>query len=290
MARSIASATISFGMVSIPVDIFPATQSSAGISFNLLHSACGTRLKQQYVCPKDGAAVERTDMVKGYEFAEGRYVTFTKDELKALEEPPTHMIEIAEFVAAEAIDPIFYDKAYYLAPGKGGAKPYALLRQAMKETQRFGLGRWAARGKQYIVELRPIADGIVLQQLLYADEVRGMNELGIDKGDVRAPELKLAMQLIEQITSDKFDPTHYQDEEKKRIQAAIQRKIEGEQIAVSPEPGKGGAQIIDLMDALRASLEKGGKPAPVQKAAAERKPPKRAAEARPAQKVKAARK
>ena len=290
MARSIASATISFGMVSIPVDIFPATQSSAGISFNLLHSACGSRLKQQYVCPKDGAVVERADMVKGYEFAEGRYVTFTKDELKALEEPPTHMIEIAEFVAAEAIDPIFYDKAYYLAPGKGGAKPYALLRQAMKETQRFGLGKWAARGKQYIVELRPIADGIVLQQLLYADEVRGMNELGIDKGEVRAPELKLAMQLIEQITSDKFDPTAYQDEEKKRIQAAIQRKIEGEQIAVSPEPGKSGAQIIDLMDALRASLGKGGKQAPVQKAAADRKPPKRAAEARPTQKVKAARK
>ena len=290
MARSIASATISFGMVSIPVDIFPATQSSAGISFNLLHSACGSRLKQQYVCPKDGVVVERADMVKGYEFAEGRYVTFTKEELKALEEPPTHMIEIAEFVAAEAIDPIFYDKAYYLAPGKGGAKPYALLRQAMQETQRFGLGKWAARGKQYIVELRPISDGIVLQQLLYADEVRSVNELGIDKGEVRAPELKLAMQLIEQITSDKFDPSAYQDEEKKRIQAAIQKKIEGEQIAVSPEPGKGGAQIIDLMDALRASLEKGGKQAPAQKAAAERKPPKRAAEAKPAQKVKAARK
>ena len=290
MARSIASATISFGMVSIPVDIFPATQSSAGISFNLLHSACGSRLKQQYVCPKDGVVVERADMVKGYEFAEGRYVTFTKDELKALEEPPTHMIEIAEFVAAEAIDPIFYDKAYYLAPGKGGAKPYALLRQAMQETQRFGLGKWAARGKQYIVELRPISDGIVLQQLLYADEVRSMNELGIDKGEVRAPELKLAMQLIEQITSDRFDPSSYQDGEKKRIQAAIQKKIEGEQIAVSPEPGKGGAQIIDLMDALRASLEKGGKQAPAQKAAAERKPPKRAAEAKPAQKVKAARK
>ena len=291
MARSIASATISFGMVSIPVDIFPATQSSAGISFNLLHSACGSRLKQQYVCPKDNVVVERADMVKGYEFAEGRYVTFTKDELKALEEPPTHMIEIAEFVAAEAIDPIFYDKAYYLAPGKGGAKPYALLRQAMQETQRFGLGKWAARGKQYIVELRPIADGIVLQQLLYADEVRSMNEVGIDKGEVRAPELKLAMQLIEQITSDKFDPSAYQDEEKKRIQAAIQKKIEGEQIAVSPEPDKGGAQIIDLMDALRASLGKGGKQAPAQKAAADRKPPRRAAEPKPAaQKVKAARK
>jgi DNA end-binding protein Ku len=289
MARSIASATISFGMVSIPVDIYPATQSNAGISFNLLHKTCGSRLKQQYVCMKDGVVVDRADMVKGYEFTEDRYVTFTKEELKALEEPPTHMIEITEFVAAEAIDPIYYDKAYYLAPGKGGAKPYALLRQAMQEEQRFGLGKWASRGKQYIVELRPIADGIVLQQLLYADEVRSMNDLGIDKGEVRAPELKLARQLIEQISADKFDPTHYQDEEKRRIEAAIQKKIEGEQIAISPDEGKGSAQIIDLMDALRASLEKGGKQAPAVKVA-ERKPPKRAAEVKPAQKVKAGKK
>ena len=289
MARSIASATISFGMVSIPVDIYPATQSSAGISFNLLHKTCGSRLKQQYVCIKEGVVVDRADMLKGYEFTEDRYVTFTKEELKALEEPPTHMIEITEFVAAEAIDPIYFDKAYYLAPGKGGAKPYALLREAMQEAQRFGLGKWASRGKQYIVELRPVADGIVLQQLLYADEVRAMSELGIDKGEVRAPELKLAKQLIEQITSDKFDPNAYQDEEKKRIEAAIQKKIEGEQIAISPEPETGGAQIIDLMEALRASLEK-GKAAPAHKPA-ERKPPKRAAEPKPAaQRVKAARK
>jgi len=289
MARSIASATISFGMVSIPVDIYPATQSSASISFNLLHSTCGSRLKQQYVCIKEGVVVERADMVKGYEFAEGRYVTFTKEELKALEESPTHMIDIQEFVAAEAIDPIYYDKAYYLTPGKGGAKPYALLQQAMHEAQRFGLGKWASRGKQYIVELRPVADGIVLQQLLYADEVRSMRELTIDKSEVRDAELNLAMRLIEQITSDKFDPANYQDAEKKRIEAAIQKKIEGEQIAVSPEAGQGGAQIIDLMDALRASLQKSGKPAAAEKVA-ERKPAKRAAEAKPAQKVKAAKK
>jgi DNA end-binding protein Ku len=282
MARSIASATISFGMVSIPVDIYPATQSSGSISFNLLHSTCGSRLKQQYTCIKEGVVVERADMVKGYEFAEGRYVTFTKEELKALEESPTHMIDITEFVPAEAIDPIYYDKAYYLAPGKGGAKPYALLRQAMQEAQRFGLGKWASRGKQYIVELRPVADGIVLQQLLYAGEVRSMSEIVIDKSEVRDAELNLAMRLIEQITSDKFDPVNYQDEEKKRIEAAIQKKIEGEQIAVSADEGQGGAQIIDLMDALRASLEKSGKPAPAEKVA-QRKPAKRASEAKPAE-------
>jgi DNA end-binding protein Ku len=291
MARSIASATISFGMVSIPVDIYPATQSSSGISFNLLHKDCGSRLKQQYTCIKEGVVVERADMVKGYEFAEGRYVTFTKDELKALEEPSTQMVEITEFVAADAIDPIYYDKAYYLAPGKGGAKPYALLRQAMHDAQRFGLGKWAARGKQYIVQLRPVDDGIVLQQLLYADEVRKITEIDIDKGEVRPPELKLAMQLIAQISSEKFDPTAYVDEEKQRIEAAIQKKIEGEQIAVSEEAGQGGAQIIDLMEALRASLEKGGKQAPArQQPAAERKPAKRAEQAKPSQKAKVARK
>ncbi len=293
MARSIASATISFGMVSIPVDIFPATQSSSGISFNLLHSTCGSRLKQQYTCIKEGVVVERADMVKGYEFAEGRYVTFTKDELKALEERPTQMVEITEFVAADAIDPIYYDKAYYLAPGKGGAKSYALLRQAMHDSQRFGLGKWAARGKQYIVQLRPVSDGIVLQQLLYADEVRKIGEIDIDKGEVRPAELKLAVQLIEQISSDKFDPAAYVDEEKQRIEAAIQKKIEGEEIAVSEEEGKGGAQIIDLMEALRASLDKGAKPALAKQAApvAERKPAKRAEQAKPApQKARAARK
>ena len=298
MARSIASATISFGMVSIPVDLYPATQSSAGISFNFLHKTCGSRLRQQYVCIKEDVVVERADMVKGYEFAEDRYVTFTKEELKALEERPTQMIEIMEFVAAGAIDPIYYDKAYYLAPGKGGAKPYALLRKAMQDTQRFGLGKFAARGKQYIVQVRPVNDGIVLQQLLYADEVRKISEIDIDKAEVRPPELKLATQLIEQISSDKFDPAHYEDEEKKRIEAAIQKKIEGEEIAVSPEEGKPGAQIIDLMDALRASLEKGGKPAPAAKGAAH-KPPKRAAHAKsgetaksaaPAARAKAARK
>jgi len=291
MARSIASATISFGMVSIPVDVYPATQSKSAISFNLLHKDCGSRLKQQYICIKDGTVVERADMVKGYEFAEGRYVTFTKEELKALEEPSTQMVEITEFIAADAIDPIYYDKAYYVAPGKGGAKPYALLRQAMHDAQRFGLGKWAARGKQYIVQLRPVADGIVLQQLLYADEVRKISELDIDKGEVRTPELKLAMQLIEQISSEKFDPTAYVDEEKKRIEAAIQQKIEGQEIAVSEAPGGGGAEIIDLMEALRASLDKGGKQAPAKPAAAaQRKPAKRAEQPQPAQKAKAARK
>jgi DNA end-binding protein Ku len=287
-ARSIASLTISFGLVSIPVKLYSATQASAGISFNLLHKDCGSRLKQQYTCIKEGVIVERADMVKGYEFTKDQYVTFTPDELKALEEKGTQTVEITEFVPEEAIDPVFYDKAYYLAPDKGGAKPYALLAEGMRKTGRCALARWAARGKQYIVQVRPVAGGLVLQQLLYADEVRPIAEIEVAAGTVKDTELNLAVQLIEQISSDQFDPTVYQDDVKKRIEEAVAKKVEGEEIAVSPSaPDSGGAQVIDLMDALRASL---GKAAPPSKSATAakttRKPPKRADALAPAQRAK----
>src|SRR5712675_2615112 len=158
-ARSIASLTISFGMVSIPVKLYSATESSKAISFNLLHKTCGSRLKQQYLCAKEEVIVPREDMAKGYEFAKDQYVMFSPEELKALEETGTHMAEITEFVPIEAVDPVYFDKAYYLAPDKGGAKPYALLASALRESGRCALGRWAARGKQYIVMIRPVEEG-----------------------------------------------------------------------------------------------------------------------------------
>src|SRR4030081_344523 len=180
-ARSIASLTVSFGLVSIPVKLYSATESSKAISFNMLHKACGSRLKQQYFCVKEEVPVAREDMVKGYEFAKDQYVTFTPDELKALEEAGTHMAEITEFVPLESVDPVYFDKAYYLAPDKGGAKPDALLAAALRESNRCALGRWAARGKQYIVMIRPVEDGLVMQQLLYAGEGRAMSEIEIPK-------------------------------------------------------------------------------------------------------------
>src|SRR5213592_5196147 len=206
-ARSIASLTISFGMVSIPVKLYSATEASKAISFNLLHKACGSRLKQQYLCVKEEVVVPRDQMVKGYEFAKDQYVMFSPEELKAMEEAGTHMAEIAEFVPLEAVDPVYFDKAYYLAPDKGGAKPFALLASALRESKRCALGRWAARGKQYIVMIRPVDDGLIMQQLLYAGEVRSMKELEIPKTEVKAAELKLAKQLIDAQASDKFDPT-----------------------------------------------------------------------------------
>ena len=268
-ARPIATLTVSFGLVSIPVKLFSATEASRAISFNLLHKACGSRLKQQYVCVKEDVIVPREDMVKGYEFEKDQYVQFTPEELKLLEEAGTHTADIAEFVPIESIDPVYFDKAYYLAPDKGGAKPYALLAKALRESKRCALGRWAARGKQYIVMIRPVAngkeDGLVMQQLLYAGEVRSIKELEIPDTEVKDVELKLAQQLIEQQASDKFDPTTYTDEVRTRVEAAVQKKVEGQEITMVDAP-EGGAEVIDLMEALRASLDKKKAPAPAKAA------------------------
>ncbi|HEX4586137.1 MAG TPA: Ku protein [Burkholderiaceae bacterium] len=288
-ARSIGSLTVSFGLVSIPVKLYSATESSRAISFNMLHKTDGSRLKQQYVCIKEGVPVERDDIVKGYEFAKDQYVIFTPEELKALEEAGTHSADITEFVPLQSVDPVYFDKAYYLAPDKGGAKPYALFTRALRESNRCALGRWAARGKQYIVMIRPIEDGLIMQQLLYADEVRAIKDLEIPQIEVKEGELKLAHQLIEQQSSEAFDPTQYKDDVRARIEAAIQKKVEGQEITLAEGAESAGAQVIDLMEALRASLErKGAAPAkaPEQKAEPEqeaRKPPKRApaAEAAP---------
>ena len=281
-ARSIASLTVSFGLVSIPVRLFSATEASKAISFNLLHKACGSRLKQQYFCLKEEVPVAREDMVKGYEFAKDQYVMFTPEELKALEETGTHMAEIAEFVPLDSVDPVYFDKAYYLAPDKGGAKPYALLREALLSTGRCALGRWAARGKQYIVMIRAVDEGLVMQQLLYADEVRSIKEIEIPATEVKPAELKLAQMLIEQQSSETFDPSGYTDQVRARIEKAVEGKVQGQEIVMTEEPAP-GAQVIDLMEALRASLEKKG-PARAKAApepAPARKPPKRAAAAEP---------
>ena len=291
-ARSIASLTISFGMVSIPVKLYSATEASRAISFNLLHKTCGSRLKQQYFCVKEEVPVAREDMAKGYEFAKDQYVMFSPEELKALEEAGTHTAEITEFVPIDSVDPVYFDKAYYLAPDKGGAKPYALLAKALRESERCALGRWAARGKQYIVMIRPVAyesgagagDGLVMQQLLYATEVRSIREIEIPKTDVKAAELKLAQQLIEAQAADKFDPESYKDDVRERVQAAIQKKVEGQEITTAVEAPQGGAQVIDLMEALRASLEKKAPAKASAPQAATRKPPKRA-QAEPAKKA-----
>ena len=255
-ARSIASLTLSFGLVSIPVKLYSATETSSAVKFNLL-AKDGSRLKQQYVSEKDQAVVARADMVKGYEFEKDRFVLFSPEELKALEEASSPTIEIMAFIPEKSVDPLFYDKAYLLAPDKRGGKPYALLAEAMRQSGRCALARWAWKGKQHVVQVRPAEDGLVLQQLLYADEVRSLKDLNIEPETVTAGELQLALQLIEQISQDAYDPTQYVDEERKRILAAIDAKIAGKEVVASAhEEAPSTAQVIDLMEALRASLGK----------------------------------
>src|SRR3954467_7063918 len=280
--RPLAPGTISFGLVSIPVKLFSATESSAAISFNMLHAKCGGRVKQQYICPRDeNVVVPREEMVKGYEFAKDRYVTFTPEELKTLEEKASQQIEIAEFVPSDKIDPVYFDKAYYLGPEKGADRAYRLLAEAMRRSGKTALARYAARGKQYLVQIRPLPEGgLVMQTLMYADEVRSFKDVEVEPGEVKEPELALAQQIIQQISTDEFKPEKYTDDVRARIHEQIQRKVAGQEIQTE-EPAQPQTQIIDLMEALKASLAaKGLAPAPKAaepEPAEERKPAKRAA-------------
>ncbi len=258
-ARSIASLSLGFGLVSIPVKLYSATESSGSIRFNLL-TKDGSRVKQQYVSEKDpSVVVPRTEMIKGYEFEKDRYVLFTPDELKAVEESASHTVDIVSFIPEKAVDPLYYDKAYFLAPDKRGGKPYSLLRAAMQKSGRCALAKWAWKGKQYVVQVRAADDGLVLQQLLYADEVRSLKDLDIEDIKPSDAEVKLALQLIDQIAEDSYDPTQFVDEEKKRILAAIDAKIAGEEVVAAEEhESAGSGQIIDLTEMLRASLAQPG--------------------------------
>jgi DNA end-binding protein Ku len=270
-ARPIASGTISFGLVAIPVKMFSTSESEVRVQFNSLHESCGTRVRQQFYCPNDEVVVPRDDMVKGYEFAKDQYVVFTPDELKAMEMAATQSIDIKEFVPLSQVDPLFYEKAYYLGPDKGGAKPYALLSEAMKATGRAALARYAARGKDYLVLLRPFQDGILMQQLRYVDEIRAFDEVDLGDATVDPAELELATQLVNQIASDAFSPEDYHDSVRDQVMAAIEQKVAGHEMTFAPQE-EPKAQVIDLMEALKASLGEADDDAP----GVERKPARKA--------------
>lgn len=271
-ARPIATATISFGLVSVPVKLYSAGEPGRRISFNWMHERCGTRLKQKYYCPKDDETVERADMIKGYEFAKDQYVVFKPEELKALEEQASQSIDITEFVPVEQVERIYLDKPYYLGPEKGGERAYRLLSAALRKTGRAAIAKYASRGKQYLVMVRPIENGLIMEQLLYPQEIRAFSEVPLEEGEVKEQELELAVQLIDQAATDEFRPENYRDEVRERVLALIQQKVDGEEITVAPteEPQ---TQIIDLMAALKASLAAGQ-----ESDSEERKPAQRAAE------------
>jgi DNA end-binding protein Ku len=253
-ARSIATATISFGLVSVPVNLFSSGESKASVSFNMLHKKCGTRLKQQYICPKDTEIVTRDDTVKGYEFAKGQYVVLTPEELKALDEKATGAIDVLEFVPLAKVDRVYLEKVYYLGPDKGGERAYRLLAAALEETGLAALGQYAARGQQYLVLLRPANGVIVMEQLHYADEVRPATEVTIPAGEVKPMELAMAKQLIAQTANEKFEPEKYKDTVRERVLETIQRKVDGQDITAEAAPAA-GTKILDLMEALKASLK-----------------------------------
>jgi DNA end-binding protein Ku len=277
--RSIASLSISFGLVAIPVKLYSATISSERISFNLLRAKDGSRVKQQYVAVNDGKIVERSEMTKGYEFAKDQYVIFSAPELKELEDKTSHSIDIAQFVPLETVDPVYFAGTYYLAPDKGGSKPYSLLVAALKKSRQCAVGRWTSRGKEHVVVIRPLDDGLAMHQLHFQAEVRRMNDIGVEAAPVSDAEMTLANQLVQHLSVERFDPDEFVDEFKGRVEAAIERKVQGKEVSLAEAPvSSSKANVIDLMAALKASLNaREKKPSEIK----ERKAPKRAATAAP---------
>jgi DNA end-binding protein Ku len=284
--HSLGSGTISFGLVSIPVRLYTAA-SSGNVSFNQLHGVCGSRIRQQTFCPKCNRTVERAELVRGYEFAKDQYVQVKDDELKALEGEASKIIDIAEFVPLAEVDPIYFEKTYYLGPDKGGEKPYRLLADAMEKAGQVALAKYVMRGKESLVLIRPAQGGLMLHTMYFADEVRNFDE--IDKGQsakIRDGELDLALQLINGLASETFSPDRYADEYRHRVLGMINQKVEGQEVTISEAPAP-RAQVIDLMEALKESLAKRGVSP---EDAAAKKPPAKAgtaaAKAKPAEAAK----
>jgi len=275
-ARPLSSATIAFGLVSIPVKLYSAAESAAAVSFNQIDRRDGARVKHQLVSSKSGEVVPKEEVVKGYEFAKGQYVLFTPEELKAFDVTSTYTIDIDEFVPDGSVDRIYFDKAYYLGPDKGGARAYRLLAEALKAAGRIAVGRYSTRGRTHLVMVRPTGNGLMLEQLHYADEIRAFSEVPLENVEIKKAELELAKQLIAQGASEAFEPEKYRDEVRAKILELIQRKVEGEDISIAPTE-KPETKIIDIMEALKASLDAKGKRKPAQATEAETVKPKKAA-------------
>lgn len=277
--RSIGSGAISFGLVSIPVKLYVATSSQAP-SFHLLHAKCGNRIRQQRVCPVDNEVVERDQLVKGYEFAKDQYVRVTDDELKALEGEASEAIEISEFVPLSKVDPIYFERSYYLGPDKGGEKAYRLLTDTMTQVGKVALAKFVMRGKENLVIVRAAQKGLMMHTMYFANEVRSFDD--IPKGEsakITGAETSLAIRLIDELSNDEFEPEKYHDEYSERVLKLVNEKAEGKEITLAQPVAQRG-QVIDLMAALKESLEKTGprqkRPAVGAKPAEPEKPRKRA--------------
>ena len=260
--HALGSGTISFGLVSIPIKLYTAA-TSLNVAFNLLHAKCGSRIKQQTFCPTDNETVERTALVRGYEYSKDQYVRVTDEELKALEGEASKMIDIAEFVPLEKVDPLYFEKTYYLGADKGGEKPYRLLAEAMAKSGQVALATFVMRGKESLVLIRAAQGGLMLHTMYFADEVRAFTD--VDKGEsakIKDGELDLAIKLIDGLAADDFDPLRYKDAYRERVMEMLNKKAAGQELTAAPEPAK-RRQVVDLMEALKESLATRKPPAKV---------------------------
>ena len=264
--RAIWSGTISFGLVSIPVRLFTATESH-DVHFHLLHKRDGVRLQNVRWCPKDEKAVPWDEVVRGFEYAKGNYVPVTEEDLEHLPVKTVHTVDISDFVKLEEVDPIYFDKAYYLAPEETGAKAFVLLRQALEQTGRAAVAKVAIRDKESLCLVRPYQDVLTLETMLYANEIRSTKDIAVDSVGVSPREIQMAVSLIENL-SDSFDPQRYHDEYQAALKKLIDAKVEGAPLPAAPS--ERGEKIVDLMEALRASVEATRKKSSDQ---AEEKPP-----------------
>ena len=255
-ARAIGSGTISFGLVSIPVKLYSTVDTTRAVRFNYL-TKDGSRLKQQYISAASGEVVNREDRVQGYEFAKGQYVLFTEEEIKAMHVEATNAIDIAEFIPLEDVERLYIEKVYYLGPDKGAARSYHLLRAALEKTGRAALANYAARGRSYLVLVRPFAEGesegLIMEQLKHEDELRPFSEVTLDPCEINDEELELALTIIDQRVNEAFEPGKYEDTVRSRMMERIQQKIDGQEITLPPEEAP-ETKIVDLMEALKASV------------------------------------
>jgi len=276
--RPLRNATISFGLVSIPVRFYTATKSE-DVHFHLLHASCGTRVNRRWWCPHHEKIVSSDELIRGHEVSKNKYVTFEDEEIEALESDNNRSLEITEFVTLEQIDPVFFEKAYFLGPAPGGGKTYKLLATAMKKENKVGVAHWVAAGKEHLVVLRPFEDGLILHTMFYADEVRDFGAVDTEDTTVRDKEVQLAEMLINELTVKKFDPLQFKDEYRARLLERIRAKAHGKTIKIEEPEEERGGEVIDIMEALRRSLGGGKATASKRTSAsrAKRAAPKRAA-------------
>jgi len=282
-ARAMGSGIISFGLVNIPVKVYSATESGGKISFNQLHPEKKIRLKQVMIDPETGETVPRDKIIKGYEYAKDQYVIVSEEELQKLELATSRAMDISAFVPIEAVDPLYFDTGYYLGPDQGAERAYRLLAASLTEMHQAAVARYVARGRQQLILIRPKDGALVMQQLRFADEVRGLGEIPIPEATVSDAELALARQFIEHLQQPAFDIGQYKDEYKERLKELLDKKVKGEAFDLTPAAAP-QAKVVDLMEALKASLAKSG--AMPKEDAAERKPPLPAAREEPAEKKK----